>query len=285
YDGDAAGQKASQRAIGILEKLDLKVRVLRLTGAKDPDEFIKKNGAPAFENLLQRSENHIEYLLADVASKYDLASDESRVAFLKDATIMIAGLPGQVEREVYSYKVGEMARVSPDIVVSEVARVRKLNFTKAKKKQESEATRPAKAVQPREKALRFANEGSAMAEQGLISLLYFDPALFSNTQELSAEDFSVPLLGKLYTELFERSKTGEQPSMALLAGLFSKEEISLLSEILHKPQDLTNGEKALKDYIKKMKTEKLAMQQKSDGDSSTLLEFAKNQKQSKGYGG
>lgn len=41
YDNDGAGQKASQRAIGILEKLDMKVRVLRMTGAKDPDEFIK----------------------------------------------------------------------------------------------------------------------------------------------------------------------------------------------------------------------------------------------------
>ena len=45
YDNDGAGIKASQRAIGILEKLDVKVKVLRLEGAKDPDEFIKARGA------------------------------------------------------------------------------------------------------------------------------------------------------------------------------------------------------------------------------------------------
>ena len=41
YDNDGAGIKASQRAIGILERLDMKVRVLQLKGAKDPDEFIQ----------------------------------------------------------------------------------------------------------------------------------------------------------------------------------------------------------------------------------------------------
>ena len=61
YDSDGAGQKASQRAIGILEKLDLKVKVLRMDGAKDPDEFIKLKGPDAFKNLIEKSENHVEY--------------------------------------------------------------------------------------------------------------------------------------------------------------------------------------------------------------------------------
>ena len=69
YDSDEAGRKAASRAIGILEKLDLKVRVLQVPGAKDPDEFIKKNGADAFRNLIDASAGQIEYRLRDVEAK------------------------------------------------------------------------------------------------------------------------------------------------------------------------------------------------------------------------
>ena len=80
YDADEAGKKAAQRAIGILEKLELKVRVLTVRGAKDPDEFIKAKGPEAFQNLLAESENHVEYRLDAVRAKHDLATDEGKPA-------------------------------------------------------------------------------------------------------------------------------------------------------------------------------------------------------------
>ena len=75
YDNDGAGQKASQRAISILEKLDLKVRVLQMSGAKDPDEYIRLKGPEAFARLIEGSENQVEYRLAQIAKKYDLSVD------------------------------------------------------------------------------------------------------------------------------------------------------------------------------------------------------------------
>lgn len=109
YDNDGAGQKASQRAIGILEKLEVRVRVLQMQGAKDPDEYIKTFGADAFRNLLEQSENHIDYRLGAVQRKYDLQVDEQRVAFVKEAAGVVAELPGSVEREVYAMRVAETA--------------------------------------------------------------------------------------------------------------------------------------------------------------------------------
>ena len=283
YDGDSAGQKASQRAIGILEKLDLKVRVLRLTGAKDPDEYIKKFGAPAFENILSRSENHVEYRLTELSSKYDLSSDEDRVSFLKEATAVIASLSGAVEREVYAGKVGDMTKVSAEAVLSEVARARKLLAGKAQKAQEREISSPLKAQQPKEKALRFENIRSATAEKGVISLLYYEPSVFSGI-DLSAEDFSSPVLGRFYSELLRRTKNGAEPSLAPLSEFFSNDEISLLTELVSKPMELSNAEKALGDYIKIIKTEKLAREQSASGQTD-LREFAEKMRQSKGYGG
>ena len=57
YDGDEAGQNATRRAIPMLEKTGIQVKVLRMQGAKDPDEFLKKYGADRFSLLLDQSEN------------------------------------------------------------------------------------------------------------------------------------------------------------------------------------------------------------------------------------
>ena len=125
YDNDGAGMKASQRAIGILEKLDMRVRVLRMEGAKDPDEFIRAKGADAFRVLLEASENQVDYRLGTVAAKYDLSRDEDKVSYLRDATALLATLPGAVERQVYAIRVAGQAGVGQDAVIQEVERQRK----------------------------------------------------------------------------------------------------------------------------------------------------------------
>lgn len=285
YDGDTAGQKASQRAISILQKLDIKVRVLRLSGAKDPDEYIKKFGAAAFENLLARSENHIEYRFSDIASKYGLNTEESRVAFLKEVTGLVAGLPNAVEREVYSRKAADMAKVSADAVLSEVERVRKKLLGQAKRKQESENSSPLRSRQPRARNMHYENIKSATAEKGILRLLYYEPTLFSDAVELAEEDFSVPLFGKMYREFKERTKYGSQPSLAPLAESFTNDEISILTEVLNGPLELSQSEKALNDYINIIKTEKLARQQISSAEENKLLDISNKLRESKSYRG
>lgn len=284
YDGDAAGQKASQRAIGILQQLDLKVRVLRLQGAKDPDEFIKKFGATAFENLLSRSENHVEYRLSDLAAQYDLTVDESRISFLKEATVLISELPSKVEREVYAGKTGEMTKVSSEAVLAEVERLRKRKLGQAKKKQEQIQLRPVQLSQPRDRSLRFENMKSAAAEKGVLRILYYEPALLKG-KKLEPEDFSSPLLAALFGSLRELAEKGSQPSLALLSEQFKNEEISLLTELLSEPLELSQAEKALDDYINIIMTEKLARQQTEGKNDAHLNAFAEKLRQSKAYGG
>lgn len=66
------------------------MKVLRVTGAKDPDEFIKTKGPVHFRNLIDGSENQIDYRLHAVTSKYDLTVDEQKVEFLKEASDLVA---------------------------------------------------------------------------------------------------------------------------------------------------------------------------------------------------
>ena len=100
HDGDEAGQNATRRAIPLLEKTGLTVKVLRMQGAKDPDEFLKTYGPDAFRALLNKSENQAEYHLKSLQRKFDLTQDDQRVAFLKEAARFVATLNNAVEREV-----------------------------------------------------------------------------------------------------------------------------------------------------------------------------------------
>ena len=249
YDNDGAGIKASQRAIGILERLDLKVRVLRMTGAKDPDEYIKTRGADAFRNLLEGSEDQVDYRLGTVTAKYDLSQDDQKVAFLKEATALLATLPGAVEREVYAIRVAEQAGVGQDAVIREVERRRKQLLRKAARSEEQELNRPERMAQPADKQLRYRNPVSAAAEEGVIRLLYLEPSLVRESGLPEAAMFSSEALGRIYTILRQKIEEGGTVSVSSLSGSLSQEEMNLLVNILQKPEVLSSGRRALQDYI------------------------------------
>ena len=280
YDNDAAGQKAAQRAIGILEPLDLKVRVLRMEGAKDPDEFIKAKGRDAFANLLSASENHIEYRLAALRGKHDTGTDEGKVAFLKEAAGVIAELPSPVEREVYAMRIAEQTGVSKDVLADEVKRARSRRIQSARRQEERAAVRDIRAaVQPKERTLRYENPRSAVAEEGVIRLMVLDPALLDGS-DLTPEEFSSPMLGRLFAMLREKAAVQTALSPAVLSGSFSPEEVQHITALLQKPEVLSNGRKALSDYIGVIREEH---DKRAGGtDLRALAEKIRNKK---GYGG
>ena len=280
YDSDGAGRKASQRAIELLEKLDVRVRVLSMQGAKDPDEYIKKNGADAFRNLIDSSENHIDYRLQTVTGKYDLSLDEQRVAFVKEAAALVATLPGSVERQVYSMRIAELAKIPDTVVTDEVAKYRKKAVRAARSSEEKESSHPEKQLQPKEREFEYTDTVSASAEEGVIRLLFLDPGLFRGRELPDAELFSSPVLKKIYSVLCGKFERSEPISMASIGEQLTPQETSLLAGILQKPEMLRNGEKALNDYIDRIKR-----QHELNAKTQDLRELAKALKETKGYGG
>ncbi len=280
YDNDGAGHKAAQRAIGILEKLELKVKVLALTGAKDPDEFIKARGPDAFRNLLEGSENQLDYRLRAVVEKYDLAQDAQKVEFLKEATELVARLPGTAERQVYAMRVAELAGVQADAVLSEVKQRRKRLFSRTERETQRQLLRGSQLARSEGRRL-YPDEASGRAEEGIVGALLFDPALARRVSLPPPEDFTAPALRHIYAELRERLDRGGELNTATLGGALSGEEMSLLVRLQSEPLAASNSERALRDSIHKLyECKELQKKPTADGD---LLALQRQLRERKGY--
>ena len=281
YDGDGAGIAAAQRAIPLLEKAGLKVRVLQMQGAKDPDEFIKSYGREAFSRLLDRSENQVDYRLAQVRKKYDLTDDAQRVAFLQEAAELVSTLHSAVEREIYGNHAAQTAGVAPETMAMEVNRALKARLRKEKKRQERRDLTPASQLQPRVRGLRYENIRSARAEEGLIRLLLLDPGLVLQMGEIRGEEFSSPLLGRVFDLLAQRSREGLSTQLAVLAGEFTGEEMDHLAQVAAQPESTANSGQSIRDYISVIHSEALR-REKGMGDD-LLLAAQKRYQRKKGY--
>ncbi len=277
YDGDEAGQRATRRAIPMLEKAGLQVKVLQMRDAKDPDEFLKKFGADRFKLLLEESSNRVEYQLNAIFKKYDLRDDDQKVKYLQESAELISSLPSSVQREVYAGRVAEAARISLDAMKLEVNRAYKRRIAREKKKQEQIDLAPARNLQPKSRAIRYDNMKSAVAEEGVLARALREPALLDQCGQLKPEAFSVPLLGKAYGQLKQRHDQGLEVSVAGLSD-FTSEEMAHIASIAQRQQEPVN-EQAFSDCVRTILAEHQAASVETEAD---IMAFRERMKQRKG---
>ncbi len=277
YDGDEAGQNATARAIPILEKAGLRVKVLKMRDAKDPDEFLKKFGADKFKLLLEESSNRVEYQLNAIRKKYDLHLDEQKIRYVHESAELICTLDSSVTREVYSNRVAEAAGISMDAMKLEVSKAFKRRLAKEKNKQEKIDLSPVKALQPKDRSIRYDNMKSALAEEGVLVQAFREPALLDTCQNLTQAHFSVELLGRVYAQMQKRHGVGMEIALGVLEDL-TAEEASHLAGVCQKHTGPVN-EAAFRDCVKIILEEQQSRQVSSDDD---LLALRNKLKESKG---
>ena len=288
YDNDNAGRIATQKALELLNDTDFSVRVLELPNRivdgqpvkQDADDFIKNQGPDAFERLLSGSENGVEFRMSQVAAKYDLRSDQGRIDYTAEISQVLAELDNAVEREVYANRAAETAGLSPDAMRQEVERAARKRRYSDRKKRERQELNPALTVQPAQRGSRYTNLRSAMAEEGVIRLLHLDPTLFGDTPPLTPEEFSSPLLGKIYGAMWHQR--GNRSGLSALTGELSGDEMSHLTTLLQKPESTANASQALADYIRVIREEQT---KRDDSGVDPLLLAMETFKDKKRYGG
>lgn len=190
---------------------------------------------------------------------------------------MIAKLQSPVEREIYAGRAAQTAGISKDSVMFEVAECRKKSFRKERRQEERAAMTPTATVQPKVRQLRYDHPRSARAEEGIIRLLFLDPTLLRQCEELDPEWFSVPLYQKLYSMIIVAAATGSAVSPAAFEQELSGEECDLLTHLLQTPVSLSGAKQALTDYMSIIHEESTRRSAGSDPVADLLAVQARRQ--------
>jgi DNA primase len=278
YDSDAPGRKAADRAIGLLRAAGLGVRVLRIEGGKDPDEFIKTYGAERFKIMLDKCGNHIEYGINSLREKYDINITEQRAAFLKDAAKILAGVGSNVEREVYAARLGEELGVSKESILSDAAHISGgMDKTARREKMRSEL------AQTRGYKDRLNPEKSryllvSRAEESLIALIYKNPDLMKTADALlKPEDLVTALNRKIYSAVRDEIAAGGEADISRLGGSLTPDETGRLTSLLITRQ-VSNTAEEVKDCCEVILRSKTEEEIKQGADADSIFNKIKEQK-------
>lgn len=251
YDSDEAGQKATARTIPILEKAGLTVRMLRLPEGKDPDEFIKKNGADAFRAVIEGSRSKFDYILESVRGKYTLDDTEEKLRAIGEVCRYIAGVYSQVERDLYIARAAQAFSVDPKSVRGDVEAQRRRNNRANDKKRREELIRVTAGLSDRVNPDYAKQPRAARMEEEVLGMLLLHPEYMTLAEReslLNEEMFPTALGKRIYTWM--KARLPEEPvSISYMGEDFTPEEIGRAAKMLAGRSELAgNDEKTFRTY-------------------------------------
>ncbi len=258
-DADTAGQKATERALGVLEKAGVKTRIIRIPDGKDPDEFMKKHGQDGptkFRALLEGAVNDTEYRLFRAAEGLDIKGDDGKVAYLERAAQIIGSLNSPIEADVYAGRVAAQCGVSKDSVLRAAQTYGQKERKRQYKEQIRKVTAPVRTdpVNPK----RPQHRRAANAEEGLLSVLMRNPDFIGRVSAtVKPEDFLTDFHRKVYEELVCRYQQGRSLDVTLMSECFTGEELGQLVRMQAHGQQRDNSLEECAIYYKIMQEEGL----------------------------
>jgi len=260
YDNDSAGAKATQKAIAIFEKLNVKVRVLRLSGAKDPDEYIKRFGSAGFRNLIEAAPGDLDFRLEQIKAKYNLADPAQKVSFAKEAASVISESNDMIKRSVYAGIIAAEAGLPEKVVADETERQHRSKLKAAEKTESREGTKPLNQMPTGSKKVFFENPASAAAEAALIRLLLADPSVADRRDLPEASEFSCDFYRRIYSVVLSRLRDGLGTSPDYLSSELDSDEISAVVELSRAPTVLSDVDAQARDIISRIHSQNVKPQ-------------------------
>lgn len=221
YDSDGPGQEATRRATGLLEAAGVKIKVLSIPDAKDPDEFIKKFGAERFQQLIEGSSSATDFAIHKLRQQNDVTTAEGKVAFLKQFAVLMAGLPNPIEREVYLSKICRELEVDKAAVAGQIEREQKKRSYRDRKKEERELIAPPMregSGPNREDEMLWRQHPREMkAAERLLQYLLRNPDRAENLRDQLPETYLLSERDRvLYRVLLQRGLSGQELTLAAL---------------------------------------------------------------------
>ena len=264
YDSDEAGKRAADKALKLLSEVGVECRVLRITGAKDPDEYIKNYGSAAFSKMLYGSVGQTDYRINEIVSKYDLNNPDEKLKALRECCDMLAGIYSPIKQDIYIQRLSEISGIPQESIKRQVE-----GSKRYQKKQYDKQT----ADTSQKKLMRFDDKvnpdavtcpAAAEIEERIIGILLLFPELYSKCDAISQDDFVTGFNRQVYKELSALYADGKT-DISAFNEIFSPEQMSRIYDMKHRRSDLSaNGIAALNEQISALKTEKIRLSAKQN---------------------
>jgi len=280
YDSDGPGQAATKRAINIFDEVGVKVSVLSMTGAKDPDEFIQKYGRERFAMLLDGSSNALEFELSKIRSRFDISTADGKVNFLKEACKLFAGIRNPVEREVYLTQIANELEIAPQAIHAQIKSLDKQALSRDRSRQRRDTDLYiGRMAAAKDDIQRKVNLRYAMAEEGILYCLMKNPDFWKIVSaRISEQDFVTDVNREIYRSMGQILEEGKPPEMMELSAVLSPSQMGRVSAILAGAPSQRCDEEGLNDYLRILlehKNEKTE-QEVAQMDDDALEEYVKH---------
>lgn len=251
YDSDGAGQKATRKAINHFADVGLRTKILKMDGAKDPDEYIKKFGRDRFKMLIDGSDDANDFMLDRCEDGLDLSTESGRVELLNRAAKVLASIESPLEREVYISRTSRKCDIPSHVLKTHIESLLKKNRRTERKAEWRNITSniAIKRDDINPEAALFKKE--AKAEETIISFLITNPDEAADMEKEAPPDIFITALNKkIYSSLLDIMKNYDKFSLSLLADEFSAEEMGRISGITAVNRDFSIDHNVVNDCIR-----------------------------------
>ena len=248
YDSDDPGQKATHKAINLLSEAGARTKIIKMDGAKDPDEYIKKFGAARFRQLLDRSDGAVDFEMQKCARGLDLDTDDGKIAYLRRCVSLLAGINSPLDREVYISKLAAEYKISRETLVQQINGEIKRNINSALRNDLrnietfniQRKKNPDSALHPKE----------FKAECGIIAYLSSNPdELDYITGKITADRFVTDFNRKVFEKLTDGLKNSSDFTIMSLQSEFTADEMGKIIEIKLNCSKIDLNRTVIDDYL------------------------------------
>ena len=240
YDSDGAGQEAILRGLAILEKQGCDARVLQMSGAKDPDEYVIKYGTARYQSLIDNAISLVEFKIKMIKSKYNLENTKDKIGFLKEITKILSNVDNSIEREIYIENISKKYGISKEAIYGEVNK----NVVR-EQSQTSESKRVVNASKKKDDTI------SIKKENMLIYLLInnFQEAFEPIVSNIKLDDIKLEENRIIYQKILESPAEDSEKILQMISNIENPEIQSHVSEILVTDYEISSVQKCIEEIV------------------------------------
>lgn len=256
YDSDEAGVKAATRAMKLLEEVGLEVNVLSLSGAKDPDEYIKKYGVERFRQVISGAKSKFDYSLDAIISRFDISLPQDKINAIAEVEKLISETNSKAERDVYIREVAKRFDVQPSSIRDDVEQIILKRERSYKRTQAQKVKQETAGYSDRINPDFIKAPAVARNEETVLGLLLLFPnhrkKVFGESL-LTEDDFITGLNKRIFNYIGNAYKEGDE-NLISMNGEFTLEEMGRISNMKIRRMELTsNDDSVLLECIDNLK--------------------------------